>query len=497
MASLVRSVLLDRGMRSSVRSLLVVLVSASACVRAVEPRSPSAAPSAETSRPQATEAVESVETAELATGTLASLRPTPAAAEIPLGAEAAPEPRTVTETVAFTGAATVRAEPRVDAPALGELALGARVQVFERVEGTGCARPWLAIAPRGYVCAPFERTRRAATPMLPELPDGAQVPGVYGSVTKGAVVYDSLAAVEADQGRVPEAHLTVRRERGVAHGGRSLWKTRYGLIDEQDIQRFRGSTFHGELVEDGLAQPLAWTLPAPQELRVRVLAAPTDGAAVVTTLPARRARRVLEELDGFVRIEEGWVVREQLRVARRSEAPAELAAGERWMDIDLSEQVLVAYEGDEPIYATMISSGRPGHRTPTGIFRISKKVAERTMNSMADSTDSYSVDRVPWTAYFAHGYALHAAFWHGGFGRTRSHGCVNLSPIDARALYDWMAPLSAPGWAEVYGHEEQPGSLVRLKDRRDPEPKWQGYAKDMHDAADTRLAAAPAPTRAG
>lgn len=491
MAPLVRSVLLDTGMRSSVRSLLVVLMSVSACTRATEPRTSSSVPTAVPS-PVVTDMVESAEPAD---GSVATLRPEPAPVEISSVVE--PEPREVAETVKLTGIATVRAEPRLDAPALGQVALGGRVDVFERVEGTGCARKWLAIAPRGFVCAPSQRTKRKATPMLPELPGDATIPGTYGSVAKGAKVYDSLADLEAGQGRVPSAHLTVRRERGVSHDGRDLWKTRYGLVDEQDVKRFRPSSFHGELLADGLAQPLAWTLPAPQEHRVEVLGAPDEGAPVVTTLRARRSRSVLEEKDGFVRVEEGWIARERVRVARRAEAPTELGADERWLDIDLSEQVLVAYEGAEPVYATLISSGRPGHRTPTGIYRINKKVAERTMNSMADSSDSYSVDRVPWTAYFAHGYALHAAFWHGGFGRTRSHGCVNLAPIDARALYDWMAPLSAPGWAEVYGHEDQPGSVVRLKDRRNPEPQWQGYAKAMHEASDTQLAAAPSSVRAG
>lgn len=494
MAPLVRSLLLPGTMRSSVRSLLVVLMSVSACARAGEPHPSSAIPTVEPSDDAA-----AVSPAEPTLGSLSTLRPNPELPEI--SPMPAPEPRVVAETVKLEGQGTVRAEPRIDAPVLGQVALGARVDVYERVEGSGCARKWLAIAPRGFVCAPSERTTRAATPMLPELPGGAQIPGVYGSVGKGAKVYDSLASFDAGLGRVPESHLTVRRERVITRGEHTLWKTRYGLVDERDVRRFRPSGFHGELLTDGLEQPLAFTLPASQKHHVEVRAEPSDRAEVVATLGARLPRPVLEERDGFVRVEEGWIDRGRVRLAHRAEAPTELREGERWLDVDLSEQVLVAYEGAEPVYATLISSGRPGHRTPTGIYRIDKKVAERTMNSMADSSDSYSVDRVPWTAYFAHGYALHAAFWHGGFGRTRSHGCVNLSPTDARVLYDWMAPLSAPGWSEVYGHEDQPGSLVRVHDRRDPEPKWRGYAKQMHEAATvgegTRLAAAPATTRAG
>jgi hypothetical protein len=150
-----------------------------------------------------------------------------------------------------------------------------------------------------------------------------------------------------------------------------------------------------------------------------------------------------------------------------------------WLDIDLDAQILVAYEGSTPTYATLVSTGRILHRTPTGVFRITRKLAERTMKSMADSDDLYTVDSVPWTAYFATGYALHAAFWHDGFGTPRSHGCINLAPIDARRLYAWMAPSVAPGWVEVFGHAEQPGSVVRIRSQRDPVPTVQGYAQRM------------------
>src|SRR5690606_28101294 len=114
-------------------------------------------------------------------------------------------------------------------------------------------------------------------------------------------------------------------------------------------------------------------------------------------------------------------------------------------------------------------------------FRISRKVAERTMNSMADSDEQYTVDKVPWTFYFDTGYALHAAFWHDGFGRPRSHGCVNLSPRDAERLYGWTAPAVAPGWFEVYGHSDQPGSVVRIRSGRDPDPSPQGDALALRD----------------
>lgn len=495
MSELVRPLLRPLVMPKTARSLLVLLMSMTACFRVGEPRSGSAAPAAMEAESAADET--DAPTDELVARKAQLERSLTPADDEPVALTTAselPTPKPVIDTVEVLVHTTVRAEPRLDAPALGMVAMGGRVDITERVEGPGCRKRWMAVAPRGFICSKTRKTRRSAHGMLPVVPDFARIPGVYGSVAKDAVVYRSLEAAAAQvDGQAPGRHLTVRREKSATRDGDSFWKTRYGWVRGDDVRRLKGTAFHGQMLDDGLAQPLAWTLPAPQEHAVAVLAEPSAEAAELVRLSARQPRTVLEERDGFVRVEEGWIARDRVRVARISEAP-EGVGEERWLDIDLSQQVLVAYEGATPVYATLISSGRPGHRTPTGIYRISRKVAERTMNSMADSSDSYSVDRVPWTAYFATGYALHTAFWHGGFGRTRSHGCINLAPRDARALYDWMSPLAAPGWAEVYGHESQPGSVVRLRSKRDPEPQWKGYGQELLEASRSD---APMVARAG
>jgi len=85
--------------------------------------------------------------------------------------------------------------------------------------------------------------------------------------------------------------------------------------------------------------------------------------------------------------------------------------------------------------------------------------------------------------YYDHGFALHTSYWHDGFGSVRSHGCVNLSPADARFLYHWSSPDVPPGWIAVYGDEDHPGSLVRVRSRNNPEPEFHGYARALHDRA--------------
>ena len=100
--------------------------------------------------------------------------------------------------------------------------------------------------------------------------------------------------------------------------------------------------------------------------------------------------------------------------------------GERWIDVDLTSQTLVAYEGARPVFATLVSSGRsgPGHETPVGVHRIWVKLAEDTMDDLPqiDQESNYAIEGVPWVQYFRGSEALHATFWHARFGDRHSHG---------------------------------------------------------------------------
>lgn len=391
------------------------------------------------------------------------------------------------EVIQLDSFAEVRAEPRADAPLLGLIAIGERVEAWPAIRAKDCTHGWRPIAPHGFVCSKSSATKRkASTEMLPRLPRKALVPGTYGKVNgETAKIYETLAdAVAGRNGRTPDASLTVRRQDRVSAGGRSFWRTRHGYVATTHVRELSSSRFSGTeiAVHDQLAQPLAWARFRGNDGTIPVRARPSANAKVIGKLPARKTTRVYAtSADGeFVLTDRGgWIARDEVRIAKRAAAPEGIADDERWLDIDLEEQVLVAYVGARPVYATMISSGRRNHDTPTGIFRIERKVSERTMSSRVGDDDPYAVDRVPWTAYFVGSFALHAAYWHGSFGEQKSHGCVNLSPTDARMLYAWSAPAVAPGWTEVYGHADQPGSLVRIRSKDDPTPKLSGYAAEL------------------
>lgn len=166
--------------------------------------------------------------------------------------------------------------------------------------------------------------------------------------------------------------------------------------------------------------------------------------------------------------DEGWWLKSSEAVKTNpGNPPKDLAPGEKWIDVNIKTQTLVAFEGDRPVFATAMSSGKEDkddrekdHKTPTGTWRIREKHIAATMDGDVASDGPYSIEDVPWIMYFNGSYALHGAFWHNNFGRTRSHGCVNLAPQDARALFNWTEPRMPDNWHGVWSTPERPGTRV-------------------------------------
>jgi hypothetical protein len=129
--------------------------------------------------------------------------------------------------------------------------------------------------------------------------------------------------------------------------------------------------------------------------------------------------------------------------------------GERWIDVNVTKQTLVAYDGRVPVYATVVSTGEAGlgdpektRATKRGIFRIHTKHVTATMDSDIVG-EEFELRDIPYVQYFEGGYALHAAYWHDDFGTPRSHGCINLSPADAKWLFEFTEPHLPEGWHGV------------------------------------------------
>lgn len=110
------------------------------------------------------------------------------------------------------------------------------------------------------------------------------------------------------------------------------------------------------------------------------------------------------------------------------------ASEEKWIQVDLSKQRLIAWEGTTPVYAVTVSTGKSATPTRIGTFAIQTKYPSVRM-----AGPGYDVSNVPHTMFYQGGYAIHGAYWHNRFGTPVSHGCVNVAPNHAQRLYEWAS----------------------------------------------------------
>jgi hypothetical protein len=224
------------------------------------------------------------------------------------------------------------------------------------------------------------------------------------------------------------------------------------------------SRFQGIYLTEQPQHPFAWVNRWTQ---VSVV---PQGAINETVEPLQRYQRVTlfaQEQRGdeiwYLIGPDQWI--EQSNTARVDvdPPPQEVGPGEKWIEVDLFEQTIAAYEGERMVYATLVSSGRTATATPPGLYRLWYKLREGKMSN-PDVDDGhpawYYIEDVPWTLYFHEGYSIHAAFWHDAFGFLRSHGCVNLAPRDALWFFNWADPFIPEDVDQIYITEGMPSTWV-------------------------------------
>jgi len=137
------------------------------------------------------------------------------------------------------------------------------------------------------------------------------------------------------------------------------------------------------------------------------------------------------------------------------------------IEINLSEQKLYAYEGNDKKYSFKVSTGKWG-RTPTGEFRIWTKLRYTLMAGGSEALGTYYyLPNVPFTMYFhndsipkSRGYGIHGTYWHDNFGHPMSHGCINMKTEEAEKLFYWANPSISEGQHSVYADGENTGTRV-------------------------------------
>ncbi len=398
----------------------------------------------------------------------------------------------------------VNEEPDSDSAVFGWLRIGSRIRLSkERKRTRTCASGWYRIYPFGWACAGLGIEVGSKPPdsafAIAPAPKDAALPYTYYFVKEPLVpeyfrlpsrneqrvacdfadhylklkekkpkTAERLLRGELPQG--PTRPTVVRRylERGffVAGAARETRAQRHFIRTVQgssiklaQLERRRGSSFRGVDLDENHQLPIAWAVRAARPFTPKqradgswrfVADAASEPFQRLSILPWQSWERIGESV--LHKLTNGLYLKFWFAaVAERIELPKGITDREPWVHVDISQQTLVLYRGSAPVYATLVSTGLEGHDTPIGVYEIRSKHVAATMSDLGPEAgdERYKIEDVPWTQYLKGSLALHGAFWHERFGLRRSHGCINLSPLDAHRVFDHTWPEVPEGWHGV------------------------------------------------
>ena len=259
----------------------------------------------------------------------------------------------------------------------------------------------------------------------------------------------------------------------IEENGKTWWRTaRGGYVEAKDAAKYTPKDYYqGTVLSEEADFPFGYAMAKSPKL----LELTDEGKLIVKETIERRTFLDLSEetvVNGraYMVTTEGLLIRkDHVRLRRAAAAPrgatAVGALGRRRHHQAAARRV----RGRAPRVHDARLDRSEGHqgggpstrRLDAGVSAAS--TSPRRWTARPRRTATTRIQDVPWTMYFYESYALHGAFWHDGFGRVRSHGCVNLSPEDAHWLFDWTTPFLPEGWHGVRAHDGSPGTTVVVR----------------------------------
>jgi hypothetical protein len=359
--------------------------------------------------------------------------------------------------------------PSVASPVVGELHRGDSPLVTGCMPSCDAKAAWAVLGDAGFARLAL---LTAGEPALQARAAAGETTYDYGRVVGGRLEVRRTPAAGGRPGRYADAGdvlAVVANSQAAPTGWRETFDE--GYVPSDRLRLMVPCPFGGE--HDPVL-PLAFFVR-----KTRLTA--TDGGVVVQKF----GRLPALGLDGHGRVitREGTAPRSSVRLAFERPRPTGVGPGDRWVHVDLSEQVLTAYEGDRLVFATLVSTGKAGFPTEEGLYRVWRKVAHDPMHG---EREPYHVEEVPYILYFHASDGLHGTFWHSAFGNPVSHGCVNLSMADAAWLFSWAPPPLPKGWSAILPRATRqpalwvqvqraplgrfPSSMAAAQERRDAQP---------------------------
>lgn len=230
-------------------------------------------------------------------------------------------------------------------------------------------------------------------------------------------------------------------------------------VHEADIRMVTASAFQGVEITSQPQRPFGWIV---QEVIPSIAPDVEPDEENGEALPRLTFVQIYDAVLGdedwlWYDIGNGrWVNQTFMSLVDVDPRPAEVGKNEYWTEIDLFEQTFAAYEGDQMVYAALISTGLNRWPTREGIFQVWDRWEKHKMSGAEGQVDYYFIEDIPYIMYFDkfNGIGLHGTFWHDRFGFKHSHGCVNMSIKDAEWTYWWSD--EAPNDLWVYVHTQDP-----------------------------------------
>jgi lipoprotein-anchoring transpeptidase ErfK/SrfK len=261
----------------------------------------------------------------------------------------------------------------------------------------------------------------------------------YAEVTDPhAKVYASLADAVAKTGNydyLPDYPAYVAYATTKTEGGRTFYRVTfgYGWMEAEKLQPLAPSTFSGLLLTRDVPFRFGWVLAETQSVNAAGTPIQTyTRYQIVHEVPA------VTQNPGFIAVGADEWLPEDMVALVSPPVPADAGANTcRFIYVNLAKQTLTVYDKCKLVFATLISSGANSW-TFEGRFAILNKVEYSSIMPPPTSTSEYYIEGVPYFMTYAGNFGFHGTYWHDNFGTAASHGCINLSPADAKWLFDWV-----------------------------------------------------------
>ena len=278
---------------------------------------------------------------------------------------------------------------------------------------------------------------------------------VYARLADNANVYPEPSRGVAPVRNVGDGFLYATVNSWEKVNGETWYQINFGeYVHEDEIQPVAVSDFQGVQVLRQPERPFGWVVQDVQPSRQ------PDGEPSLSfeELPRSTFFEIYDAvigLDDWIWYEIGdgrWVRQTFVSIVNVSPRPDDVGPNDFWTEVDLYEQTFAAYEGDQMVYATLISSGLNRWPTREGLFQVWERFGEYKMSGAEGKVDYYFLEDVPYIMYFdqLNSIALHGTYWHDRYGFKHSHGCVNMPILDAEWVFNWSAEASNDLWVWVH-----------------------------------------------